>query len=59
MSTRPRLNEEREIPLSQIEAQQIRRWRRARKRKELARLLLWAVGTFLFLYLTLWILFGQ
>ena len=59
MSTRPRLNEEREIRLSQLEAQQIRRWRRARKRKELARLLLWAVGTFLFLYLTLWILFGQ
>ena len=50
---------EEEIRLSQIDARQIRRWRRARRRKELARLLLWAVGTFVFLYLALWILFGQ
>ena len=59
MSAQERPSLEEEIRLSQIDARQIRRWRRARRRKELARLLVWAVGTFVFLYLALWILFGQ
>ena len=59
MSAQERPGLEGEILLSQIDARQIRRWRRARRRKELARLLVWAVGTFSFLYLALWILLGH
>jgi len=59
MSAEQRPSLDKEILLSQIDARQIRRWRRARRRKELARLLLWAAGTFAFLYLALWILFGH
>ncbi len=59
MSAQERPGLEKEIRLSQIDARQIRRWRRTRRRKELARLVVWAVGTFLFLYLALWILFGH
>jgi len=50
---------EEEILLSQIDARRIRRWRRARRRRELARHLLWVVGIFVFLYLVLWMPFGQ
>jgi hypothetical protein len=59
MSAGQRPSLDKEILLSQIDARQIRRWRRARRRKEFARLVLWAIGTFAFLYLALWILFGH
>ena len=59
MSAQNRPSLEEEILLSQIDARQIRRWRRARRRKELVRLAVWAVGAFLVLYLSLWVLFGH
>ena len=59
MSAQHRPGLEEEIRLSQIDARQIRRWRRARRRKELARLVVWAVAAFLLLYLSLWVVFAN
>ena len=50
---------ERDLRLSRIDAQQIRRRRQARKRRERRFRLVWAVGLLLWVLLTMWIALGR